>query len=377
MTKRTWLFTFIATLLILGLAACGGDGGDGGDGGGGGGIPTATNSAITPPPTTPVAITTAGGATSPTNQGIAANAFQASEGALSSAAAASPLLGAVADNGGTQAKRDTLGAIVRRHAEKLKDHKSFVTGAAHPLTSAVQVATQPCTGGGTITFAFDDASLSATEVFVNCIEGGTVVHGTISSSNVGVSQNLGSFVGSPYTITVSATFAIDLSVATTAPVSTFVTQSSFSFTTTFTGNMQASGTGVEPGVPNRVQISMNGASLLTSNGTVRELLSNFSLFVDDNDMAGTTTVAGGYTYASTVFGGSVAVIISPALVSQPQGALHPTTGVLTITSSASPGKIVLTVISSPVVGVRVDVYANAAGPVTDTADLTWAQLEAL
>jgi hypothetical protein len=233
MTKRTWLFTFITTLLILGLAACGGDGGDGGDGGGGGGIPTATNSAITPPPTTPVAITTAGGATSPTNQGIAANAFQASEGALSSAAAASPLLGAVADNGGTQAKRDTLGAIVRRHAEKLKDHKSFVTGAVHPVTSAVQVATQPCTGGGTITFAFDDASLSATEVFVNCIEGGTVVHGTISSSNVGVSQNLGSFVGSPYTITVSATFAIDLSVATTAPVSTFVTQSSFSFTTTF------------------------------------------------------------------------------------------------------------------------------------------------
>ena len=104
MTRQTWLFGFVATLLILGLAACGGDGGDGG---GGGGIPTATNAAITPPPTTPLAITTGGGAM-PTNQSIAANAFQAGGGALSDA---TDLLGSVqGGNSGTQARREPVGA---------------------------------------------------------------------------------------------------------------------------------------------------------------------------------------------------------------------------------------------------------------------------
>src|SRR4051812_2531836 len=366
-TKRTRSFRFLTTLLIFGLAACGGSGGGGG---GGASIPTATNAAITPPPTTSVAITTAGGATSPTNESIAANAFQASGGAMSNATTASGLV-SQADNSSTQAGRETLAAIVRRHAEKLKDHQ----GSA---TSALQVATQPCSGGGTITVAFDDANLSATEVFVNCTESGTVLHGTLSSSNVGVSQSLGPTPGSPYSITVTATFAIDLSVATTAPASSVVTQGSFTFTAGFSGNMEAAANGgVQPGAPNRVQISMSGASLLSSNGTVRELLSNFSLSVDDNDTLARTTVSGGYTYASMIIGGAVTVNISPALVYQPQGASHPSSGAVTITSPASAGKLVLTVISSPVVGVRVDAYANAAGSVTDTANLTWAQVDAL
>jgi hypothetical protein len=289
---------------------------------------------------------------------------------MSNATTASGLV-SQADNSSTQAGRETLAATVRRHAEKLKDHQSSVT-------SAVQVATQACSGGGTLTVAFDDANGSATEVFVNCNEGGTVTHGTLSSSNVGVSQSLGPTVGSPYGITVTATFAIDLSIATTAPASSVVTQGSFTFTAAFSGNMEAAANGgVQPGVPNRVQLSMSGASLLSSNGTVRELLSNFSMSVDDNDALGRTTISAGYTYASTTIGGSVTVNISPALVLQPQGASHPVSGAVTITSPGSAGKIVLTVISSPVAGVRVDVYANAAGSVTDTANLTWAQADAL
>jgi hypothetical protein len=368
MTKRTWWFTFVTTLLISGLASCGGDGGAGG---GGGGIPTATNSAITPPPTTAVAITTAGGVTSTTNQSIAANATQASDGAMSSGITASGLVGVQADSSGAQAKRETLAAIVRRHAEKLKDHKVSVTGA-------LQVATQPCSGGGTLTVAFDDANLSATEVFVNCTEGGIRMHGTISSSNVNVTPAFGSTVGSTYTVNVTASFTIDLSIATTAPALTVVTQSSFNFSTTFSGNMEADGAGgVQPGAPNHVQLAMNGSGLLTSDGTVRELLSSFSFFIDDNDTLARTTISGNYTYASTMIGGSVTVNISPSLVSQPQSAAHPISGAVTITSSASAGKLVLTVISSPVVGVRVDAYANAAGSVTDTVNLTWAQVDAL
>jgi hypothetical protein len=370
MTKQTRLFRFLTTLLIFGLPACGGSGGGGG-GGGGGGIPTATNSAITPPPTTPVAITTGanGSQTSMPNQIIAANGLQASNGAVSNASAASGLV-SQADNSGTQAQRETLAAIVRRHAEKLKDHQSSVT-------SAVQVETQPCgpgVGDGTVTFAFDDANNSATEVFVNCNQGGRVTHGTISSSNVGLSQNLGSTPGSPYSISVTATFTIDLSI-TTAPAPSVVTQGSFTFTVGFSGNMQAAANGtVEPGVPNRVQLSMSGASLLTSNGTVREQLSNFSLSVDDNDTLGRTTVSAGYTYASTIINGSVTVTISPALIYQPQGSSHPNSGTVTITSSASPGTtVVLTVISSSG-GVKVDVSNGSA---TNTANLTWAQVDAL
>jgi len=365
MTKRTWWYTLVTTLLISGLAACSGGGGGGG-GGGGNGIPTATNAAIAPPPTTPVTITTnGGGATSPTNQNIAANSFQSSSGAMSSATTASGLVSAHADT----PQAETFGVIVRRHAEKIKDHKSSPT-------SALQVETQPCSGGGTLTFAFDDASLSSTEVFVNCSEGGTLIHGTVSASNVGVGQNLGPTVGSTYSITVSATFTVDLSITSTAPAASAVTQGSFNFIAGFSGIMEAAGNGgVQPGVPNRVQISMSNANILTSNGTVRELLTNFNFSVDDDDTQGRTTVTGGYTYASTIINGSVTVAVSPPLVFQPQSAPHPSTGTVTITSSASPGRnIVLTVISSPVVGVRVDA---SDGATTDTVNLTWAQVDAL
>jgi len=374
MTKRTWWFTFVTTLLILGLASCGGDGGGGG---GGGGIPSATNSAITPPPTTAVAITAAGGTTSQTNQSIAGNALQASDMASTTASAAGVLPGltGVQADSGTQAKRDTLAAIVRRHAERLKDHKSSVTGV-------LQVATQPCSGGGTLTVAFDDASNSATEVFVNCNLGGIVTHGTVSSSNVSVTPELvGSTVGSAYRISVSASFNIDLSFTTTAPASTFVTQSSFTFTAKFFGTMQADGAGgVQPGPQNRTQITMSGGSLLASDGALRELLSNFSITVDDDDTLGRTTISGGYTYASTAINGAVTVNVplAKAIVFQPQGASHPNSGEVTITSLGSPGKIVLTVISSPVVGVRVDVFANVADMVaTNSSNLTWAQVDAL
>jgi hypothetical protein len=131
--------------------------------------------------------------------------------------------------------------------------------------------------------------------------------------------------------------------------------------------------GVQPGTPNRVQMSMFNGNLLTSNGTVREQLSNFNLSVDDNDLLGRTTVSGGYTYANTIMNGSVTVAIS-ALVYQPQGSAHPNSGVVNITSSASPGaSIVLSVISSSA-GVSV---AVSDGATTQTANLTWAQVDAL
>lgn len=366
MTKRTWWYTLVTTLLVSGLAAC--SGGGGGGGGGGSGIPSASNAAITPPPTTAVQITNnGGGAPSQPNQSIAAHGFEASQGALTNAADPASLVvgSAKAGSGG---ERETLSAIVRRHAERLKDHKPSVTGA-------LQVDTQQCTGGGTDTFAFDDASQSATEVFVNCNNSGKVLHGTLSSSNVSVVQNLGPTVGSPYVLAVTATFTIDLAV-TRAPDPTVVTQGSFTFTVSINGNMQADGTGgVQTGPASTITIAMSGASLLTQNGAVRELLTNFGVTVIDNLNTSSSSIAGSYTYASTTIGGSVMVAITGAIVSQ-SGQSHPSSGIVTITSPGSPGKIVLTVLS-PTTGVSVDVYADASGPITDHVDLTWAQVDAL
>ena len=368
MTNRTWLFRSVTTLFIFGLAACGGSGG----GGGSGGIPTATNAAIAPPPTTPVTISdNGGGGTSMANQTIAANGFQASGGALSNAAnPASDVVGLGA-NVAPQDQPETFGAIVRRHAERLKDHQPSVTGA-------LQVAeARTCTGGGTDTFAFDDANGSAIEVFVNCNDGGTVVHGTISSSNVSVVQNLGQTVGSPYVLAVQASFTVDLSVSKPG-LPTVVTQGSFTFVVSINGNMQANGTGgVKTGPATTITVSMSGASLLTSDGTARELLSNFSLSAVNNVNASTTTVSGSYTFASTSINGSVMVTLNGALTFQPQGAKRPSSGQITITSSASPGKIVLTVISVPFAGVSVDVYAVASGGITDHVDIPWATVDNL
>ena len=100
------------------------------------------------------------------------------------ATAAGLPVGVQAANSGTHAVPDNLAALVRRQAEKIKDHQPSLTGA-------VQVQTQQCGGGGTFTVAFDDANGSFTEVFVTCNEGGTVTHGTLSASNVGIGQNLG------------------------------------------------------------------------------------------------------------------------------------------------------------------------------------------
>jgi len=379
MTKRTWWFRSITTVLILGLTACSGGGGGGG-GSGGGSLPTATNPAITPPSTQAVAITTAGGTTSAPNQSLAANSYQASNEPLNNAAvgtatAALPV-GVQAANSGTAAVPNTLAALVRRQAEKIKDHKPSVTGVlkAEPPRN--------CAVSGTDNSAFDDANNNFTEVFVNCNEFGEVIHGTLAATNVSVAEQLGSMAGTPYSISVQATFSIDLSIATTQPASSVVTQGSFTFIVSFSGLMQAAPDGsVEPGDPSTIHIELNVPSLLSQtvnqSGTLTERLSSFDVIIDTSNTAG-TTVTGGYTYASTAFGagGRQVVVSIKSPIVTPTGASHPSSGTVEITSPPSPGKIVLTVLSST--NVKVDVFANAADAApTDTITLTWAQVDAL
>ncbi|HJY76795.1 MAG TPA: hypothetical protein VKE95_09190 [Burkholderiales bacterium] len=381
MTKRTGLFTWVTTLLILGLAACGGGGGDGGGGGGGGGLPSASNSAITAPPSTSVAITAGGAATSNTNKSIAANSYQASDAPLKNTAVSAALaelpVGVQAANSGAPALPDKLVALVRREAQKIRDHQASATGVLQAQP------TQACAVSGTKTSAFDDANGNFTEVFVNCNEGGEVTHGTLSASNVVVGQNLGSSAGDPYSISVTATFSIDLSITTAQPASSVVTQGALTFTVSVSGLMEAAADGsVVPGAPSQIHIALDIPSLLSQtvdqNGTVRERVSSFSIMIDSNDVSG-KTVTGHYTYASTAIGaggGTVVVkILSPIVT--PPGASDPNMGTVEITSPPSPGKIVLNVVSSAA-GVTVNVYANASDPSpTDIIPVAWATLNGL
>ena len=356
-------------VLAAGLVGCGGGGG-----GGGSDIPTASNAAITPPPTTAVAITTGAEATNTT---IAAAAFQGVNGAgLQTIGNLPSLAGAVTTAPtATETRRLMIAEIVRRHAEKIKDYM----GSA-PVAGAQIVQTGPCLVGGTETAVVDDMNGNFSQIFVNCDEGGVIFHGTISSTGVSATVNLGSTVGSSYNISVTATITIDLSISTASPAAVLVSQGSFTFSVTSSGTMQDDGFGgLRPvGV---TTIVIAGPSLLAFDGVNREQLSNFALTVVDDDVTGATTINSGshFTYANSAsaINGAVTVNITTP-IHYASLALDPDAGVIEITTTASLGKIKVTFSSSTTTPVTVDVYANAAdASATNTYTLTWAQFDAL
>ena len=356
--------------LAAGLIGCGG--------GGGSDIPTASNPPITPPPTASVAITTGAEATNTT---IAAAAFQGVNGAgLQTIGNLPSLAGAVTTAPtATETRRLMIAEIVRRHAEKIKDYKSSAS-----VTGAQTVQTFPCLVSGTETFVVDDMNGNFSQILVNCDEGGVIFHGTISSTGILSNFTLGTTVGSPYSISVAATITIDLSITTVSPAAVLVSQGSFSFSVALSGTMVSNGAGgVMRGVPTQTETHIFGQSLLAFDGVNSEQLSNFDLTVVD-DATGATTINSGslFTYANSasVINGAVTVNIITA-IQFASGAVHPHAGVIEITTSASPGKIKVTIlndVSSSSPSVRVDVYTNAADAVpVDTYPLTWAQFDAL
>jgi hypothetical protein len=352
-------------LLAAGLIGCGG--------GGDPNIPTASNPPITPPPTGPVTIATGAEVTNTT---IASAAFQSLDGAgLQTIENATGVVGVETTPTATETTRLTIAEIVRRHAEKIKGHKSSAS-----VTGAQIVETIPCFVSGTRTFVFDDVNGNASEIWVHCDEGGVIFHGTISSTGVSANVTLGNAIGDPYNISVGATITIDLSITTTSPAQVLVSQGSFTFNVAFSGTMEDDGFGgVQPG-PGSTTIAIAGASLLASDGVNSEQLSNFDLTVVDNDVTGTTTVSGHFTYAnsaSTITGAVTVNIVTP-IVYAPL-AIHPKSGVFEIIGN--PGKIRVTILSdsNTLPSVRVEVFADAANP-TPTVTyplLTWAQFEAL
>src|SRR5712691_9533119 len=366
--RMSYLRMTAIAVLAAGLVGCGGGGG----GDGGPAIPTASNAAITPPPTTSVAIAT--GAQT-TNTTIAAAAFQAVNGAgLQTIGNIPSLAGVAVTPTATETRRLMIAEIVRRHAEKIKDYM----GSA-PVAGAQIVQTVPCFSG-TETLVVDDMNGNFSQIFVNCDEGGVIFHGTISSTGVSATVNLGSTVGSSYNISVTATITIDLSITTASPAAVLVSQGSFTFSVTSSGTMQDDGFGgLRPvGV---TTIVIAGPSLLASDGVSREQLSNFALTVVDDDVTGATTINSGsqFTYANSAsaISGAVTVNITTP-IHYASLALDPDAGVIEITTTASLGKIKVTFSSSTTTPVTVDVYANAAdASPTNTYTLTWVQFDAL
>lgn len=360
--RLAFVSLFVCSISLL--VGCGGGGG-GGNGGGGASIPTASNAAITPPPSTPIPIATGSENTTSTT---AATTFQSLDGAGLQTLGAMTGVTGVNTSVTADTRRLTVGEVVRRHAEKIKDHQPDPS-----VIGAQVVQSIPCFVSGTYTLVFDDASGNASEIFVNCDEGGVIFHGTVSSSGVSANVELGSSEGSPYTISVAGTITIDLSITVSSPAEVLVTQGSFSFGVTFSGQMESDGAGgLIPGFPTSIQTEIAGASLLASDGVNTEQLSNFNLTVLE-DSAG-TTINGGFTYANSAIGGAVTVNITTP-VHYPPGAFHPDSGVVEITTSASTGKIKVTFSASP--NVTVEVYANASDPSpTDTYMYTWAEFEA-
>ena len=360
--------------LAGGLFGCGG----GGSGGGGGpAVPAAGNAAISPPPTTAVAITT--GAQT-TNTTIAAVALQAVNGAgvvgIGNGNSITPL-GVEVQPAATKTMRLTAVELVRRHAGTIRDRKPSAS-----VTGALVVDTTPCFVGGTQTLVFDNMNMSGnfSQIFVHCDEGGgAVFHGTISSTGVSFSSTLGNNAGDPYTESVAATMAIDLSVTTASPPGVLVSQGSLSFSSSFSGMMEPDGVGgVTPGFPTHFETRIFGTSLLGSDGVNSEQLSNFDLTAVDDDAAG-TTFNGHFTYANSAINGAVTVNITTE-IQFASGAVHPHAGVIEITSSVS-GKIKVTIlndVSSSSPSVQVDVFANATDTIpVNTYQLTWADFDAL
>src|SRR3989442_11186835 len=137
--------------------------------------------------------------------------------------------------------------------------------------------------------------------------------------------------------------AIDLSVTTASPPRVLVSQGSLSFSSSFSGMMEPDGVGgVTPGFPTHFETRIFGTSLLGSDGVNSEQLSNFDLTAVDDDAAG-TTFTGLFTYANSAgaINGAVTVNITTP-IHYALGALHPTAGVIEITTTASQGMIKVT-----------------------------------
>jgi len=326
--KGSTTYRQVAALLFAFLWGCGGGGGGGPAG-------------LTPPPSTPVAVT-------------AANATQVSATALKPAVGGGGALGTASGVETTAAPQPR--AVTRALLAVSRDSKTQLSASQSVVAAAAN--TTPCHIDGTKTVDISADGTSGTITFNACSEvAGETISGSASATGVSVAPDRSRFSGN---------FRVDLTFTANgfAPLRVV---GSFSIDETCTNFSTGDCTD-----------NFSGTSLGAQQGNQTWFITNFTItetFVSSTQI---TTTTAHYTVSSTALNGSVAVITSTPF-QMLAGARHPYTGVVVATGSNN-SKVQVTVHSSNPAdpgAVQIEVDANGDGTYESSTLYSWSTLDAL
>ncbi len=323
--KESTSYRQVAALLFAFLWGCGGGGGGGGPAG------------LTPPPSTPVAVT-------------AANATQVSATALKPAVGGGGALGTVTGLETTAAPQTR--AVTLALLAVARDSKTQLSASQGVVGAAAQ--TFPCAVSGSVTADISADGTAGTFTFNACSDiAGETLSGSASATGV-------SFDGSRF----RGNFRIDVTFTVTgfAPLRMV---GDFSIDETCNTS-------------NDCTSSFTGTSLGAQQGNETWFITNFAINEALVYSTQNLTVTFNYTVSSTALNGSVAVTTSTPVQMQ-TSARHPYAGVVVATGTNS-SKARLTVIGSDPTApgqVQIEVDADGNGVYESSTLYSWSTLDAL
>ena len=318
----------VAALLFAFLWGCGGGGGGGGPAG------------LTPPPSTPVAVT-------------ATNAKQVSATALKPAIGGSGALGTVTGLETTAAPQTR--AVTRALLVVARDSKTQLSASQSVVGAAAQ--TTPCHFGGSKTADFSADGSSGTITFNACSDvAGETINGSVSATGFFAASD-GSHLSGNFRFDITFT---ETGFAPARLVGDFSIDENCNTST------------------HDCTDSFTGTSLGAQQGSETWFITNFAINEALVYSTQNLTVTFNYTVSSTALNGSVTVITSTPF----QGlasARHPSTGVAVATGKNN-SKVRVTVHSSDPNdpgAVQIEVDADGDGTYESSTLYPWSTLDAL
>ena len=324
MKGRFGLTTFGAALACAGLFGCGGGGG------GGGGQP-----GLTPPPSTPVAITTS-------------NLQQVTDASLDPAVGGTDAFGTSTSSADAPESKPR---VLLRAMQSLSNEAKKPRASSSGLSDAP--VSETCAFGGSITG--DETPTSATLNFNNCSpETGEVINGSLS---VNVLENT--------TFTFRASFNVNITFTQTGSQPLRLVGS-------FSINEAC-----DPVFPSNCTGTFSGASLGAAHGAEVWFISGFNIMAVTTN--GNVSITASYTVASSDLNGSV-VVNTTTPIEIAAGASYPHVGVIRV-SGANGSKADISITSAnPADPTAVQVQIDANGDdvfEAPTLAYSWNQLEAI
>jgi hypothetical protein len=310
-----------ALFLLLILGGCGGGGGS-------------TQSGLTPPPSTPVAITSF-------------NAVQVSAAAMEPASGGSDTLGAISaaqTPTATPAPR-----VLARALHRISSSASKLPSGPQPAAGVAQ--TINCAVSGSVTI--DASGTSATVTFNACSD--------IAGQSISGSATMSGIQGTPGTGTFSATFSVDITFTETG-ANSFRLVGSFSISQTCGISSCAS--------------TFTGNSLGVGEALATWFLTSFSIVETPNGADIDISVS--FTVSSTVLNGAVNVSTQTPLKIV-GGGLYPSSGVLLITGAAN-SKVRVTVLGANPTSanqIQIELDENGDNIYEATTPHSWSDLPSL